>query len=288
MIAPHDQVTIAAQALVETRDLQPELGALKAPLSGLARDHRSSDFLGHDEIIVTHRRLVDCANKLGLGRVTRVGEARRAGASAAPSDDVAVAPSRGLARRVVQEQTHELLRYERGLTDSNSNITQVLDAGGGVCQDFAHLAIALLRSVGVPCRYVSGYLFQADQPEVESHARCEAFVPGLGWIGLDPTHGTSVDTGQVTVAAGRSYADVPPNRGVFHGSAQETIAARVRIEEATTARRGSLLPASRSTGALEAPVRRLYPRPAALEQEIQRSSPNVVGTRVQQQRQQQQ
>jgi transglutaminase-like putative cysteine protease len=83
--------------------------------------------------------------------------------------------------------------------------------------------------LGVPSRYVSGYLFRPSSEELETHAWVEAFVPSVGWVGLDPTHGQVASESHIAVAMGRSYADVPPNRGVYRGGAEERIDVSVRI-----------------------------------------------------------
>jgi transglutaminase-like putative cysteine protease len=157
----------------------------------------------------------------------------------------------------------------------------------GVCQDFAHLSLAILRRAKVPCRYVSGYFYKEGTTELETHAWIEAFVPKAGWVGLDPTHGQLVDENYVAIAVGRSYADVPPNRGVYRGDAKETILVTVQMEPIEPQVR--LTPFStiavRSTKPMV--TRRALAVPAiGLEQ--QRFHPNAVGIVVQQQRQQQQ
>ncbi|MBM4363852.1 MAG: transglutaminase family protein, partial [Deltaproteobacteria bacterium] len=133
-------------------------------------------------------------------------------------------------------------------------------------------------------RYVSGYLHRRGAPEVETHAWCEAFFPSAGWVGLDPTHGALVGESHVAVAAGRSYADVPPNRGVYRGESEETIAATVTIEElaAVPDEIGfHAAPASVVAGAAAA-----TPMPSlSLEQQFQQDRARA---QVQQQRQQQQ
>lgn len=114
------------------------------------------------------------------------------------------------------------LHYRSGITKVSSSAAEALGVGFGVCQDFAHVAIALLRSIGVPARYVSGYLYPNKDPLVgessigESHAWVEAFVGE--WIGMDPSN--SVDRTNhlyVTVAKGRDYHDVTPFRGIYFG-----------------------------------------------------------------------
>jgi transglutaminase-like putative cysteine protease len=112
--------------------------------------------------------------------------------------------------------------YKQNATRVDSPIEEALQSRRGVCQDFAHIMIALGRHLGVPCRYVSGYLFQHSDREVRStdgatHAWVEALLPGLGWVGFDPTNDMVAGDRHIRVAVGRDYADVPPTRGVFKG-----------------------------------------------------------------------
>jgi transglutaminase-like putative cysteine protease len=143
--------------------------------------------------------------------------------------------------RVIHALRQELT-YKKGVTTSASAVSDVLREGAGVCQDFTHVAIALLRGLGVPTRYVSGYLYRDGSTELETHAWLEAFVPSLGWVGLDPTHSELVGAGHVAVAVGRSFADVPPNRGIFRGDATEAIKARVEIRAVEQVPRNLLAP----------------------------------------------
>jgi transglutaminase-like putative cysteine protease len=112
--------------------------------------------------------------------------------------------------------------YRPGVTSANSTVDDILTTGAGVCQDFAHLTIAVLRLAGVPARYVSGYLAPPRFPSEEapvgpqaSHAWLEAQLPYQGWIGFDPTHGCRADLRHIRVAVGRDYSDVAPLRGVY-------------------------------------------------------------------------
>lgn len=125
---------------------------------------------------------------------------------------------------------HEHFEYARDVTDFTSPIDDLLKIGKGVCQDFAHLMIAVLRSNNVPARYVSGYIHRENK-ESQSHAWCEAWLPGLGWIGFDPTNGCQANDHFVRVAVGRDYTDVPPNKGIHRGQAHETIFVRVATRE---------------------------------------------------------
>ena len=116
------------------------------------------------------------------------------------------------------------------MTDASSPIDDVLAHGKGVCQDFAHLMIAMLRSFGVPARYVSGYIHRPNK-ESQSHAWCEVWLPDLGWVGFDPTNDCPANEHFVKVAIGRDFTDVPPNKGIYRGQGQETISVRVETRQ---------------------------------------------------------
>jgi transglutaminase-like putative cysteine protease len=120
--------------------------------------------------------------------------------------------------------------YARDVTLASSPVDDVLATGKGVCQDFTHLMIAVLRSFGAPARYVSGYIHRPNK-ESQSHAWCETWLPGLGWVGVDPTNGKMVDDHFVKVAVGRDFTDVPPNKGVYRGRARQSIFVRVETRE---------------------------------------------------------
>jgi transglutaminase-like putative cysteine protease len=123
------------------------------------------------------------------------------------------------------------LRYQSGGTDVTTSAPQALQRGVGVCQDFAHLMIAACRVVGVPTRYVSGYiLVPGNASAAASHAWVDVFADRQGWLSLDPTHDRAQGEEHVRVAVGRDYADVPPTRGVFKGDAREALEVAVRIE----------------------------------------------------------
>lgn len=114
------------------------------------------------------------------------------------------------------------IEYRPGVTNWRSTVSDVLKQGSGVCQDFAHLCLALLRLRGIPCRYVSGYLHVGEEP-AQSHAWIEFYAGTEGWLAFDPTHAKVPDENYVVVGVGRSYEDVPPNRGVYRGRARETL-----------------------------------------------------------------
>ena len=125
------------------------------------------------------------------------------------------------------------LAYVPGATGVSTSAAEAWAARQGVCQDFAHVLLSLLRTVGIPARYVSGYLHPAEDAEIgvassgASHAWVEAWVGD--WWGVDPTNGRPAGPGHVLVGRGRDYADVAPLRGVFRGGAAEELAVDVVV-----------------------------------------------------------
>ena len=104
----------------------------------------------------------------------------------------------------------------------------------GVCQDFAHIMIALVRQLKIPCRYVSGYLYHEDKsrdrsPAGATHAWVEAYLGELGWVAFDPTNNLEGCDRHVRVAVGRDYSDVPPTRGVYKGEAESELSVVVTV-----------------------------------------------------------
>jgi len=141
----------------------------------------------------------------------------------------------------LNQQIYEYFDYKPKSTKVDSPIDLALENKAGVCQDFAHIMIALVRSkLRIPCRYVSGYLYHGERDHDRSlhsatHAWIEAFLPQLGWVGFDPTNWLVVRDRHIRTAIGRDYADVPPTRGMFRGRAASdlTVAVRVTPSEAT-------------------------------------------------------
>lgn len=138
---------------------------------------------------------------------------------------------------------HKRFRYQPGATHVHSSVADSLETQAGVCQDFSHLLISLLRTRGVPARYVSGYLVPRQTADEQgamervigglaSHAWVQAFVPDIGWFGLDPTVGTFVETQHIRIAYGRDYGDVPPVRGVYKGHAGQSLSVDVLVRPA--------------------------------------------------------
>ncbi|MFN0072806.1 MAG: transglutaminase domain-containing protein [Chloroflexota bacterium] len=126
---------------------------------------------------------------------------------------------------------HGRLEYETGWTDVTTTIREILEHNRGVCQDFTHVLIGLCRAIGIPARYVSGYIITMPDSQrrgtAASHAWVEAFTPTHGWRGFDPTNNVLASLYHVKMARGRDYQDVPPTRGTYRGHARETLSVRV-------------------------------------------------------------
>jgi transglutaminase-like putative cysteine protease len=139
--------------------------------------------------------------------------------------------------RELNEDLYRSFEYSPRSTHANSPIDDALRTRSGVCQDFAHIFIALLRDMHIPSRYVSGYLFhrptdQSDRSaEDGSHAWVEALLPGLGWVGFDPTNNVIAGERHIRVAIGRDYADIPPTRGMYKGDARSTLFVGVHVSQ---------------------------------------------------------
>jgi transglutaminase-like putative cysteine protease len=153
---------------------------------------------------------------------------------------------------LVSKLVADRFEYRRGATYVDSGIADLLEAGAGVCQDFVHLGLCLLRHHGIAARYVSGYLFATggdhgrESIEVDTHAWLEALLPVAGrdantepvWVGADPTNRVLAGETHVKIGHGRHYADVPPIKGVYRGGARAELEARVtmtRLEKADPA-----------------------------------------------------
>lgn len=126
---------------------------------------------------------------------------------------------------------HQAIAYERGATSVKTTAEEALYLGKGVCQDYAHVMLSACRLSGLPARYVSGYLYSPNAPEMASHAWVDVYVTGYGWRSLDPTHDCPQDERYVRVATGRDYADVSPTRGIYKGNAKEKMDVAVQVSE---------------------------------------------------------
>lgn len=222
---PHDQLTIRSRAIVETEAGDPLPGALdrsewdRLKSEGVQGEY--FDFLRPHGFTQATPMLGRFIRKHKLTALRR----------ADPLSAVAA----------LCQAIYDAFEYEPGVTRADSPIDDILKAGRGVCQDFAHVMLAICRLWGVPARYVSGYLLtdrseghDRSDPDA-SHAWVEVFLPSLRWVGFDPTNNTPAGERHVIVAVGRDYADVPPSRGVFKGDAESELAVGVSVRRTKTA-----------------------------------------------------
>jgi transglutaminase-like putative cysteine protease len=136
--------------------------------------------------------------------------------------------------RSLNANLYRSLEYVKESTSVDSPIEDALRSRQGVCQDFAHIMIAIVRNLRIPCRYVSGYLYhdllhEDRSAEGATHAWAEALLPGLGWIGFDPTNNLVAGERHIRTAIGRDYADVAPTIGTMKGAAKTDLHVRVRV-----------------------------------------------------------
>jgi transglutaminase-like putative cysteine protease len=222
----HDRLEIVARSAVETQAPQP----LPDALDRGEWDRLRSDFIQGE--------CFDFLRPHGYARRTEALEKFIAGREL---DALRRFRDPLTAAHALSQAVYEAFEYEPGVTEADSPIDRALEQGRGVCQDFAHIMIAICRGWGLPARYVSGYLFtdrrdghDRSDPDA-SHAWVEVFLPSLRWVGFDPTNNSMAGERHVCVAVGRDYADVPPSRGVFKGEAESQLAVGVSVRRARAA-----------------------------------------------------
>lgn len=123
-------------------------------------------------------------------------------------------------------------QYLKGITNVGTTVAEILEIRSGVCQDFTHLMLELLRHLEIPCRYVSGYICpnkNGMRGEGATHAWVEAWVPGCGWAGIDPTNNVWVTDTHVKLAVGRNFTDCTPVKGTFRGLARQSLSVYVSV-----------------------------------------------------------
>jgi transglutaminase-like putative cysteine protease len=208
---PHDRLVLTSGAVVETEAAQPPVRAA------------TWEELAAPDVLDVHAELL--ASTPYTAQDDELTETARA--LAASHDD----PVDAVLAAV--QWVHESLTYQPGVTGVHTSAAQAWQARLGVCQDFAHVALVVIRSMGVPARYVSGYLHPqkdaaiGERVEGESHAWIEAWTGD--WWGFDPTNQQEIGHRHVSVARGRDYADVAPLRGVHSGGGKATLEVEVNL-----------------------------------------------------------
>ncbi len=206
---PHQQMRVTASSMVETSDPEPPPGIGWDALRDPSTVDRHAEFLA-----ATSRTTVD-------GELHALAEQV---ASGAPPREAA---------RAVADWVRENVAYVPGSTGVQTGAQEAWELRKGVCQDIAHLTAALLRGLGIPARYVSGYLHPkpdamvGETVEGQSHAWVEWWCGG--WEGYDPTNGVPTGVQHVIVARGREYADVTPLKGVYHGAPSSELGVSVQV-----------------------------------------------------------
>ena len=197
-----DSVTIACEGLVETSDTSGIIGHHSGfmPLWG---------FANQTPLTTPGPRMLALAAQLA--------------AQGGEPLDVLHALSRGVLGAV---------RYEIGHTDAETTAEAAMAAGRGVCQDHAHIFIGVARKLGIPARYVSGYLMMNDRIDQEAgHGWAEAHVAGLGWVGFDVSNGISADARYVRIASGCDYREAAPVTGISYGAGETALSVDLAVEQ---------------------------------------------------------
>jgi transglutaminase-like putative cysteine protease len=212
----HNQLVIVAESVVELQ-LQAEIPSFLSPdawgaLDDLIETGDYWEMLLPSQFAVETPAVTELAKKMGATR----------------RDDPL------MLLHELNRRLFEYFEYVPRSTRVDSPVDEAILSGKGVCQDFAHTMIALLRHVRIPARYVSGYLYRSREAHDRStpdatHAWVEARLPHLGWVGFDPTNNLVARNRHIRTAVGRDYADVPPTHGIFRGSTASELYVAVQV-----------------------------------------------------------
>ncbi len=228
IIAPHNVLLIESDIVVSTRPVEfperlPPPAEEWATLAELKSAYPYLDFMDHEALIA-----VDELNVISARTIDKQWSPFHNG-------------------RLLSEYVYNNFEYKKGVTSVETKVDEILALKAGVCQDFAHLLLVLLHCNGIPARYVSGYICP-DKEELRgagaTHAWVEAYTPGYGWVGLDPTNNCIASDRHVKLAIGRNFSDCTPVKGTYKGSSEHTLEVSVEINSGTT-------PSGRDSNALE-------------------------------------
>ena len=214
---PHEVLTVTARSLVETRGAEAIHPALTPPWEQVREAVHRHD---NEETFDAYQFVFESP------RVAPTAEFAKYANPSFPAQRPLLQCALDLCHRIFGD-----FKYDRDATTVRTPVAEAFHAREGVCQDFAHVMIACFRALGLPARYVSGYL-RTDDGGVgahASHAWLSVYCPGFGWLDLDPTNDVIPGVGHVTLGWGRDYSDVPPLQGVALGGAEQLIAVEVRV-----------------------------------------------------------
>lgn len=209
---PHEHLEVTGRSLVETASGAPHPS--KAPISWSALSSatihdRFCEYLAHTNFTDSSEEYADIVS------------------------NVLNCATPGLGVDFLGRWIRDSIQYSPGTTHVFTKASDVYSSKSGVCQDFVHLGLAILRTAGIPCRYASGYLYPSDHGDLgevvvgESHAWCEVWLGD--WYGIDPTNDTSVAEKHVLVGWGRDYSDIAPVKGVINGNPESTMDVEVTL-----------------------------------------------------------
>jgi transglutaminase-like putative cysteine protease len=206
----HKEIEVRTRTIVETKPNRITLDSVKEPTPERGSLGPIMDFLEFGGPIQMSRLLKQFNKALNLEKSKSVGEQVRQ----------------------IGNFVHDQIKYKANVTTYRSTIDEALTKKAGVCQDMGQIMIGLLRLAGIPARYVNGYLHvpNLESGTAESHAWIEFHSSEFGWVGYDPTGNLQPGENHVMVATGRHYDEVPPNRGVYRGTAKEQLTAVVRTK----------------------------------------------------------
>lgn len=216
---PHKELVIRSRSVVVTREPEPAKAALspaeeRVRLADPSFEDRFIEYLLPTPYTAQSPELMAYAEQFPLG-------------------------SQGVHRwiRIVAGAIHRDLKYDPGATHVHTTVNETLKLRRGVCQDYAHLLISVCRTAGVPARYVSGYHFVGDLHggnadfEQASHAWVEAFIPEVGWYGIDPTNNAEIGWRYVKLGHGRDYRDIVPVKGIYFGTGNQVLEVKVDVRK---------------------------------------------------------
>jgi transglutaminase-like putative cysteine protease len=217
LVAPHAQLSITSEVTVETKSVSLPHNTATAAEQWQALDNLKDDYL-----------YMDYLQQEGFE------------AAAAVKEQVISITSREAkpleSAEALSAFVYHNFHYQKGITSVETGIDEVWQLRAGVCQDFAHILLVMLRMLGIPARYVSGYICPRNSElrgEGATHAWVEACLPGYGWLGFDPTNNCITDDRHIHLAVGRSFSDCTPVKGTYRGSAAHTLEVSVVIADGT-------------------------------------------------------
>ena len=202
----HDRVIICAKSTIDVHPRRWRLDELTDSFPIVQLGHRCQDYLLPHGPVQFDPRLEQLAKETGLTNEKSLSKVLKA----------------------VMVSSPKLVASEQMAPQNGNKVSEVLTDGPLEAEDNTCVALSLLRLLGIPARYVSGYLFGCWDNEYDNHVWLQAFTPSLGWVGLDPTIGQQTGDSHIAVSIGRSHLDVPQQRVVFRGEASQEISVRIR------------------------------------------------------------